>query len=185
LQNKSKKIGVIIMMNFNDAEQQTEFGLIPANTIAKARLTINPGNDFSLRGSYDSDPFLTRSKNGDSTYLNCEFVIMEGPFTRRKIFDKIGINGSDQWINMGKSRVRAILESAKNINPKDMSDVAIAARKINSFDELNGLEMIIKIGIESDRSGVYQDKNKIVSIITPDHAMYKEYMTNSEIPWSV
>jgi hypothetical protein len=165
------------VMDLNSAEAQTEFGLIPNNTIAKARLTIKGGNDFS-------DPFLTRSKNGESTFLNCEFTIMEGQYVRRKIFDKIGINGSDQWINMGKSRIRAILESAKNINPKDMSEAAMAARKISSFDELDGLEMLIKIGVEHDRNGVYQDKNRILSIITPDNAMYKQYMFGSDIPWS-
>jgi hypothetical protein len=75
--------------NFNDAEQHTEFGLIPNNTIAKARLTIKPGGDFS-------DSFLTRSKDGNSAYLNCEFVIMEGQFVRRKIFDKIGICSEEE-----------------------------------------------------------------------------------------
>jgi hypothetical protein len=165
------------MMNFNDAEPQTEFGLIPANTIAKARLTIKHGNDFS-------DPFLTRSKNGESTYLDCEWIIMEGEFVRRKIFDKIGIKGSDQWINMGKARTRAILESAKNIDPKDMSEVAMAARKIDSFSELDGLEPIIKIGVEHDRSGIYQDKNKVASIITPDSQLYKTYTAAADIPWS-
>jgi hypothetical protein len=166
----------IIMMDLNSAESQTEFTIIPANTIAKARLMIKPGNDFS-------DPFLTRSKDGNSTYLNCEFVIMEGQFVRRKIFDKIGISGSDQWVNMGKARIRAILESAKNINPKDMSETAMAARKINSFSELEGLEPIIKIGIEHDRGGVYQDKNKVASIITHDNSFYKDYVNNQDIPW--
>jgi hypothetical protein len=166
------------MMNFNDAEQQTEFGLIPADTIAKARLIIKAGSDFS-------DPFLTRSKNGDSVFLNCEFTIMEGQYAKRKVFDKIGISGSDTWVNMGKSRIRAILESAKNINPKDMSETAISARKISSFDELNGLEFVIKIAVEHDRNGVYQDKNKIAAIITPGHAMYREYMQANDIPWSI
>jgi hypothetical protein len=163
-------------MNFNDAEQQTEFGIIPNNTIAKAVLTIRASNDFS-------DPFLTRSKNGESTFLNCEFTILEGQFARRKIFDKIGISGSDVWVNMGKARIRAIIESAKNINPKDMSETAMAARKINSFEELDGLEMIIKIGIEHDRNGAYPDKNKIAVIITPDHKFYAEYLNVNNIPW--
>jgi hypothetical protein len=108
---------------------------------------------------------------------------VEGQYVRRKIFDKIGISGSDVWINMGKARIRAILESAKNINPKDMSEAAMAARKINSFDELDGLEMLVKIGIDSDRSGVYPDKNRVMSIITPDHAMYKQYMSGQDLPW--
>jgi hypothetical protein len=163
-------------MNFNDAEAQTEFGIIPNNTIAKAVLMIRAGNDFS-------DPFLTRSKNGESTFLNCEFTILEGQFARRKIFDKIGISGSDVWINMGKAKIRAIIESAKNINPKDLSEVAIAARKISSFNELDGLEPIIKIGVEHDRSGVYPDKNKIAVIITPDHKFYQEYANANDVPW--
>jgi hypothetical protein len=164
------------VMDLNSAEAQTEFGLIPNNTIAKARLTIKAGNDFS-------DSFLARSKSGDSVFLNCEFTIMEGQYVRRKIFDKIGISGSDTWVNMGKARIRAIIESAKNINPKDMSETAMSARKINSFDELDGLEMLIKIGIEHDRNGVYQDKNRIASIITPDNELYKTYASCSDVPW--
>jgi hypothetical protein len=166
------------MIDFNDAKQQSEFGLIPANTIAKVRLVLKPGNDFS-------DPFLTRSKNGDSAYLDCEFIILEGQFARRKIFDKIGISGVDNWVNMGKARIRAILESAKNINPKDISEAAVTARKISSFEDLDGLEVIIRIGIKSDKSGSYPDKNRVLSIITPDNELYQVYASPADIPWSI
>ena len=163
-------------IDFNDAEQQQEYALIPPNTFAKARLVLKPGNHYA-------DPMLTGSKAGDSSYLNVEYIVLEGQYAKRKVFDKIGISGNDIWINMGKARVRAILESAKNISPKDMSEAAMSARKINSFEELNNMDVIIKIGIESDRNGVYQDKNKIVAIITPDHQFYREYMHGSDIPW--
>ena len=166
------------MMNFNDAGSQASFELIPANTIAKARLVIKSGND-------QNDPFVTKGKNGSTSYLNCEFIILEGIYAKRKIFDKIGLAGSDIWVNMGKARIRAILESAKGINPKDMSEVAISSRKINSFDELNGLDCVIKIGIECDKRGQYQDKNRVASIITPDHICYSEYMNGQDIPWSM
>jgi hypothetical protein len=165
------------MIDFNNAQQQQQgTNLIPENTIAKARLTLKPGND-------SSDPFLTQSKGGDSCYLNCEFVILEGQYAKRKVFDRIGIKGTDRWINIGKARIRAIIESAKNINPKDMSEAAMTARKINSFGELDGLEAIIKVGIEHDRNGVYQDKNKVLMVITPDNKLYSTYMTNDNIPW--
>jgi len=166
------------MMNFNSAEMQNSFDLIPANTIAKARLILKSGND-------QCDQFITRSKTGDTAYLNCEFIILEGPYAKRKIFDKIGIEGHDRWINMGKARIRAILESAKGINPKDMSETAVTARQINSFTEINNLDIVIKIGIEHDKNGMYQDKNRVVSIITPDHFAYAEYMHGNDIPWSV
>lgn len=159
-------------MNFNDAEIQQEYSLIPANTFAKARVVIKPGNHFN-------DPMLTGSRNGDSAYLNIEFIILEGAYAKRKVFDKIGITGNDVWVNMGKSRIRAILESAKSINPKDMSETAMTARKINSFVDLNNLDVVIKIGIESDRNGVYEDKNKVIAIVTPDNQSYSDYMHTS------
>ncbi|GHT97580.1 hypothetical protein FACS1894126_1890 [Alphaproteobacteria bacterium] len=166
-------------MDFNTAEAQTEFALIPEGTIAKAILVVKSGNDFS-------DPFLTRSKNSDSAYLDCEYAVIEGRYAKRRIFDKIGVEGSDAWINIGRTKIRAILESAKNINPKDASEVAAEARKIKSFDDLNRLEVVIKIGIEIDKGGVYKDKNRVVSIITPDNSAYKEHMNNSDdIPWSM
>jgi hypothetical protein len=164
------------MIDFNNAESQAEFGLIPVNTIAKARLTVKQGNDFSTPG-------LTKSKNGDSAYIDCEYVIMEGQYVRRKIFDKIGVRGSDRWVIAGRARIRAIIESAKNIDPKDMSDAARQARNINSYIDLNGLEPLIKIGIETDRGGIYQDKNKVLSIITPDNKVYKSYITAFDMPF--
>ena len=86
---------------------------------------------------------------------------------------------------MGKARIRAILESAKGINPKDMSEIAVAARQINSFDELNNLDVVIKIGIEHDKSGQYQDKNRVIAIITPEHFAYAEFINGQDVPWSL
>ena len=166
-------------MNFNDAKPQNSFDLIPANTIAKARLVIKSGND-------PADPFITRSKGGDTAYLNCEWIILEGKYVKRKVFDKIGLEGSDKWVNMGKARIRAILESAKGINPKDMSEIAVTARQINSFNDLTNLDAVIKIGVEHDKSGQYQDRNRVIAIITPEHYSYAEFINGSnDIPWSM
>ena len=166
------------MFDFNDAELQNNFNLIPVNTIAKARLFIKPGNDAS-------DLFITRSKGGDTAYLNCEYIILDGQYAKRKVFDKIGLEGAERWVAMGKARIRAILESAKGINPKDSSDNAIQARHINSFEELNNLDLVIKIGVEKDKLGQYPDKNRVLSIITPEHFSYAEFMTGQDMPWSM
>jgi hypothetical protein len=166
------------MIDFNGAEKQQEYSLIPANTIAKARLTINPGYD-------ESDRFLTASKHTDSRYLNCEYVIMEGPYERRKIFDKIGVSGSETFENMGRSRIRAILESARGIDENDQSEEAVNARKISSYDELDGLEVTIKIGVQKDKSGNYDDKN-IVKKILPNSGPIptkSEEMIDDNIPF--
>ena len=57
-------------------------------------------------------------------------------------------------------------------------------KKINSFDELNNLDVVIKIGVEHDKNGQYQDKNRVIAIITPDHFSYSEFMNGQDIPWS-
>lgn len=164
------------MINFNDAATQNSFGLIPINEIAKTRLV--------LRGSPETD-FITTGRNGESEYLACEFILLEGPHARRKVFEKIGISGPDCWIRMGKTRIRAILESARRVHPKDMSETAVKARQIESYSELNNLDLVIKIGIEHDKSGHYQDKNRVLSIITPDHFMYKQMMDEQSSPWGI
>jgi hypothetical protein len=146
------------MLNFNEAEEQSEYSLIPENTIARAKLLIKP----------DHDSYITRSKNGESTYLNCEFAIVEGPYVNRRVFDKLGVSGSEAFVNMGRSRIRAILESARGISSKDTSAVAVSARKINSFVDINGLEATIKIGVKVDKTGQYPPSNCVALVITPD-----------------
>ena len=166
------------MIDFNDAGAQSNYELIPANTLAKARFVIKGGND-------PIDNCITHSKNGDTSYLDCEFIILEGKYAKRKIFDKIGLSGNDNWVIMGRARIRAILESAKGINPKDISEIAQKARTIESFADLNNLDVVIKIGIEHDKNGVYPDKNRVLAIITPEHISYSEFMIGQDIPWSL
>lgn len=59
------------------------------------------------------------------------------------------------------------------------------ARQIESFADLDNLDVVIKIGIERDKNGQYSDKNRVASIVTPDNIYYKEYMTQSDVPWSL
>jgi len=70
--------------DFNDAELQQEYSLIPVNTFAKARLVIKPGNHFT-------DPLLTESKYSDSSYLSVEFIILEGQYAKKKGLRPLGI----------------------------------------------------------------------------------------------
>jgi hypothetical protein len=83
------------------------------------------------------------------------------------------ISVSDLWRIIGKSMGAS----------DDMSDAAKAARNISSYFDLDGLEPLIKIGIETDKGGVYPDKNKVMSIITPDNKAYKSHMTDFGIPF--
>jgi hypothetical protein len=75
---------------------------------------------------------------------------------------------------MGRSLIRGILNSARGISDKDASPQALAARRINSFADLDGLEFIARIDIGTDTNG--EDKNEIRAAVTPDHKDYAALM---------
>lgn len=168
-------------LDFNTADLQAPNDLIPANTIAKIVLTIRPGNAHG-------NEWLTASKNSDAKYLNCEFTVTTGPHAKRKFWTNLTVEGGKQNDkgdsiagNISRSTLRAILESAKNIAPTDVSEEASQKRIVTSYGDFDGVEFACKIGIEKDRTGQFGDKNKIVAIITPDHKDYNTVMSGQEV----
>lgn len=160
-------------MDFNDADNQQYGELIPAGTVCPVIMTIRPGGS-------GPEGWLTQSKTSDAEYLNCEFTVTEGPYAKRKLWTnmtwsggKVDDKGRSKGGEITRSTLRAMLESARNINPDDMSEKAMAARRVNSFGEFDGLEFVLKVGIEKGQSG-YADKNKVLSIITPDKKEYSQ-----------
>jgi len=157
--------------DFNDAEQQQSFDLIPRGTAVKVRMSIKPGGhdnpEMGWSGGWASESFDT-----GAVYLSCEFVVMEGPFAKRKVWSNIGLYSpkGPTWGNMGRTFVRAALNSACNIHPGDNSPQAQNARRIAVFGDLDGLEFAARIDIEKDAKG--GDKNTIKSVIEPDHKDY-------------
>ncbi|WCR59642.1 MAG: hypothetical protein PG978_001090 [Wolbachia endosymbiont of Ctenocephalides felis wCfeF] len=156
------------LTDFNTAKSQSN--LIPKGTAVKVKMAIKPGG-------YEN--WFTKSYTTGSIYLNAEFTVTEGPYTKRKIYQVIGIKsgkasveGEDTWGESGRSMLRSILESSRNIHPHDNSEKATLARKLNSIADLNGLEFMAKVGIEADNR--YGNRNKIVTIITPE---------NTEVDW--
>lgn len=161
--------------DFNDAENQSSFDLIPAKTLVKVRMTLKPGGydnpNLGWTGGY-----ATRNSSTGSVYLSSEFVVLEGPFGRRKIWSLIGLHSEKgpEWANMGRSFLRALLNSARGIHPGDPSPAAQAARCIQSFAELDGIEFVARIDVEKDQNG--EDRNVIRTAIQPDHREYAALM---------
>lgn len=156
--------------DFNDAEQQQSFDLIPRNTAVKLRMTIKPsGFDDPAQGW--TGGWATQSSTG-AVYLACEGVVMEGPFAKRKIWWNIGLYSpkGPTWGNMGRAFIRAVLNSARNVHPADNSPQAQAARRISGFGDLDGLEFAARIDIEKDGRG--EDRNTVKAAIEPDHRDY-------------
>ncbi len=148
--------------DFNDAEQQQSFDLIPKGSIVKVRMTIKPGgHDDAAQGWLGG--YATQSPTTGAVYLATESVVLEGPHARRKM-----------WGNMGRTFIRALLNSSRNIQPQDNSPQAAGARRIRDFSELDGIEFLAKVEIEKDAKG--EDRNVIGQVIEPDHKDYAAQM---------
>ena len=161
--------------DFNDAEEQREFALIPPKTLAKVIMAIRPGGyDDASQGW--TGGYATRSDKTGAVYLNAKFTILEGPFAKRVVFGLIGLyspKGPD-WTNMGRSFLRAILNSVRGIHPADQTPQAQTARRIRGFADLDGVEFVVRIDVEKDQNG--EDKNVVKAAIQPDSKEYAALM---------
>lgn len=161
--------------DFNDAQQQPSFDLIPKGTLARVRMTLKPGG-FDDPAQGWTGGYATQSNESGSVYLAAEFVVLEGEYARRKLWSNIGLHSAKgpAWGQMGRSFVRAVLNSARNVHPQDMSPQAAAARRIQGFHELDGIEFLARIDVEKDGRG--ELKNVVKSAVEPDHPDYARLM---------
>lgn len=149
----------------NTAQKQKGFDLIPNGTVASVVL--------NLRGLKDT-------KNADGEMLDCEYTVSSGDFSTRKIWELSMIrgNGSEGHttaVDIAMSRLRALLESAFAIESEDESEEAQEARIIENWTDIDGLEVLVKIGIEKSKDSQYPDKNRIVAFIGPDSKDWDEF----------
>jgi hypothetical protein len=170
--------------DFNTAEDQSNFDVIPKGTIAKVHLRIKAGG-YNDESQGWTGGYATRSESSNAVYLSCEFTVLEGEYARRKIWSLIGLyseKNDNRWGQMGRSFIRGLLNSAKGISGKDNSEAAQEARKIGSFAELDGLEFVAKIDITEDQDGI--PKNVIKAAINPEHVDYDSVMgvKNANLP---
>jgi hypothetical protein len=75
------------MLNFNEADAQRSFDIIPEGTVATVHMTVRPGR----AGEGD---WSRRSKDGNSEGLNCEFTVVDGPHAKRKFWSLLTISGT-------------------------------------------------------------------------------------------
>jgi len=142
--------------------------LIPADTLAAVLMRILPG------GVGEGD-LLTRSDKGDCEMLKVEYVVVDGPYARRKIIENQIVNGTTQGQqDMAEScrrKRKQILQSARNIMPGDESPEARAKYQADLKD-FDGLIFMARIGIEKGKGG-YEDRNVIATVITPSRKEYR------------
>jgi hypothetical protein len=162
------------MPDFNDAPKQQE--LIPVGTVLVVQMTIRPGG-------HGDEKIFKRSDTG-AMMLDCEFtVVTPGQYQKRKFWQNFILDGPSKGhakaAEISRGNIRAMLESARNIHPDDVSEEATKARRAD-YEDMQNLRFMVKVGIERDETGTYDDKNVILAIITPKNK--KHYSPIEQIP---
>jgi hypothetical protein len=149
--------------DFNTAGEQRSFDVVPERTVAVVQLNIRPG-DAGENG------ILKRSKTGEAEGLDCELIIVGGPYDKRKFWEWLTVSGTTdghaQAADISRRKLRAILESARGIKPTDVSEAAKKAR-VAAYADFNGIRFLAQIGVEPAK-GDYRPKNFLAQIVTPE-----------------
>lgn len=165
--------------DFNNAEAQQDFDLIPKGTIAKVIMHIRPGG-YDDPSNHWTGGYATQSDKTGAVYLDCEFTILEGKYAKRKVWSLIGLHSSKgpKWGEMGRAFIKGILHSVHGISEKDQSPEAKKKRQIEGLGSLDGMEFLAKIGTKKDDNGDL--RNEISAAVTPDHKEYKSYSAGAD-----
>ena len=134
------------------------------------RMTIKPGGQTiptGWGGGYATESFET-----GSIYLAAEFVVTAGDHAKRQdvVEHRPALEEGPTWGQMGRSFIRAALNSARNVHPQDNSPQAAAARRIQGFHELDGIWSSSPASMSRRTKG--QDRNVVKVAVEPDHPDY-------------
>jgi hypothetical protein len=171
----------MMSIDFNNIEPNSsssgEFELIPENTIARVNLLLE-GGDVELPEFGRGNFFKKSQGGGRAKWMPVVFTITGGDYNGRKVWHRIFVDGdkmSERNVPVAKEiglrTMRSIIESARNINPDDTTPNAQQARQLNSIEDLNNMQLCIKIGIEKGTNG-YADRNRLIAPITPNQTGY-------------
>jgi hypothetical protein len=144
--------------------------LIPHGTLASVLMRIR-------QGGVGEDNLLKRTREGDAEMLDCEFVVVDGEYAKRKFWDSFVLEGTTpgqkEMALTNRGRLKKILESARGIKKGDKSEQNLAKYQAGLKD-FDNIIFIARIGQKKgepkkDGSGNWPDKNYLAAAIGPDH----------------
>jgi hypothetical protein len=152
-----------------------------------------------VRGEAGEDGTLTLAKNGRSLMLRLLYTIEGGHYAGHKIWDYITVafnekddpnlppveadklNNYRTSVRLGLIKLLAIVDSAHGLLPNDHSAAAQAKRKLDSYDEIDGLKFWAQLEERPGRGG-YGPSNIIDYVITADLPEYPKQPAITVLP---
>lgn len=168
------------MLDFNTAELQTTGkGPIPPDSCVILQMEIrNPKSN--KQGSH---PLLSRSDKGNE-YLDVEFKVARGSYEGKTIWQNFTVAGSEQASKISMRTLRAIIESARQIDPNDQSPQAAQGRMLQDWADFQGIQFMARVDAKAEKAYNSDDvyvNNHIKKIITPDMEEYAIIAQHGEI----
>src|SRR5262249_18582847 len=157
---------------YSQAPDPRDFSeLMPHGTIATVQMRLRPGN-------VGEDGICKRTSKGDAEMLDCEFVVVDSTYAKKKFWDNFILagttSGQQEMIFTNRGRLKKILESARGIKSGGNSEQKLAKDQADLKD-LDNIVFIAKVGLQkgepkSDGSGEkWPDKNYLAGAIGPEH----------------
>lgn len=184
-------------IDFNQAEEQREFvqGPVPAGSRVLLKIELQ-----DPKPEYAAKPGSIVSKASSGMYqLNVQFTVMAGSYNGYHWFENMALPEGQQQIKLtdgqrdacriSYARMRAIIESARGIDPKDNSPRAQNGRKLNRYEDLNGMVFPARLGIKkksrvvTGKDGVRREywDNQLTSILTITNSEYQTIKNGGEV----
>lgn len=175
-------------VDLNQAEEQGSGSEpIPEDSVVIVVAEIRPPK-AGKEGT--THPLFCKSSSSGYEFLDFEFTVISSKFKDRKIWQNYMLSfigaateKSNQAISISMRTLRAMVESARKISPKDASPAATQARIINDFSDLNGMLFPIVVGCEwgkANAEGKRYLNNTIKRIVTPDDDRFAKVFADPE-----
>lgn len=120
-------------------------------------------------------------------YIDMELTLDDNqPYARRKVWEMVGDpnhqGNSEKYRQMGTIAICRMLEAGRGAGPHNP-----AGYKIDAYEQLSGLRVPVKIGVEKGENG-HADKNRVAEFLTPNpasesgHKLYQKLMAGEYAP---
>jgi hypothetical protein len=174
-------------IDFNEAKEQgSGSGPIPEGSVVVVCADIREPK-AGKQGTIN--PLFCAAPSGYE-FLDMEFTVISPKFKDRKIwqnfmlgFTKTATEKSQQAISISMRMLRAMVEAARHISPKDTSPTATKSRIIGDFSDLRSMLFPVIVGCEWGKPGSDGKRylnNTITRIVTPDDERFDQVFADPE-----
>jgi len=157
-------------INFSDASGGFN-SLIPDNTPVIVQIGVIGGG----AGQYGE---LTRATTG-TEMLKCKFTVVSGEHAQKVFYNNFIVDPTKERATaISHGKLKSILDSAFNIDPKDVTSAEARAKRDRDYKDFDGLRFVAIAGIEGEKTengNTYPPKNVLANVMTNDHPDWGKY----------